>query len=203
MDRSYLVKRGMFICGVILGSATIVHADDEIMYDTDTGSWAVDTDGDTFPDVTEKLGGTDPFDAKDYPGADMNKGKKSTKITPQNVAGFPAASCRSGFRQAGSRLCISRLVQNAARYDIAILLCRDQRARVATYGDLFYLYLRTSLDATYNPRNKWIGNMVADDTALYGNRSITFNNDPDMWNFEGKAGKTNRRTYWCAHDDET
>jgi len=187
--------------------ATIVVAEE--LYDTDTETLLVDTDGDGYPDVTEKLGGTDPVNASDFPGADLGASAdaksalvKSTTKSTLAAAGFPTASCRPGFRQAGPRLCISQNVQNATRFDRATQRCRDIRSRVATYEDLFYLFIRTNLDATYNPLGKWIGNMTGDDQVMYGNRSITFNNDPDMWNFEGLANKSNNRNYWCAHDDE-
>lgn len=87
------------------------------------------------------------------------------------AAGFPAATCRSGYRQAGPRLCISTNVQNATQYDTAARRCRVQRGRVATYEDLYYLYIHSGLDASYNPSGKWIGNMVGDDRVLCGNRS--------------------------------
>jgi hypothetical protein len=166
----------------------------------------VDSDGDTFPDVTEELGGTDPFDASDYPGSEIDSSAdiqvKSLSKDQIASSGFPTSSCRSGFRQAGARLCISTNAQNATRYDAAAYRCRAKRARVATYEDLIYLYVYTSLDATYNPSGKWIGNMVGNDAVMYGDKSITYNNDPDIWNFEGVANKSNSRSYWCAHDDE-
>jgi hypothetical protein len=162
------------------------------MFDTDRGVLLVDTDGDGFPDLTESIEMTNPLDANDYPGSDA----------PDEAAdpGFPATSCRSGYRQAGSRLCISPNVHNAKTYANAIVYCRDRRGRVASYGDLRYLYVRTSLDAAYNPNGRWIGNFVDDDKALCGNRSITVNNDPDIGNFEGECNRFGNRNFWCAHD---
>ena len=120
--------------------------------------------------------------------------------TSMGVVCFPATSCRPNYRQVGSRLCISTNVQDAARFEVAMQRCRNQLGRVATYGDLFYLYITTTLDASYSPLEKWIGNIVQDNEVFYGNRAITFNNDPDMWDFEGTSSKTASRTYWCAHD---
>ena len=71
---------------------------------------------------------------------------------------------------------------------------------MASYEDFYYLYIHSNLDASYNPNGRWIGNMVADDNALCGNRDITFDGDPDRGNFEGTCNKTNNRPYWCAHD---
>jgi hypothetical protein len=112
-----------------------------------------------------------------------------------SAAGFPAAACRAGFVPAGPRLCISQLVQGAARFDTAMNRCRAQRGYVASYGDLFYLYVNTNLDATYNPNGKWIGpDLVGDDQALCGNRNITVNGDADQANFEGICNKADLRS---------
>ena len=162
-----------------------------------TSTYLVDSDLDSFPDQTEVLGGTDPLDAQDYPGANS---AQENQIQDSQIQIFPNPSCRSGFRAAGSRLCISTTTHNATRYDLAQAYCRTRFAHVASYEDLFYLYLHSSLDSSYNPNGKWIGNMINDDDAFVGNRTISSNNDPDMWNFEGHANKSDRRAYWCAHD---
>jgi hypothetical protein len=118
---------------------------------------------------------------------------------PVSAAGFPAANCRSGFRQAGPRLCISENVQAPAQFDTAMRLCRSQRAYVASYGDLYYLYVNTNLDANYNPNGRWIGpDLIADDRALCGNVNVP----PNQENFEGTCNKNDVRAYWCAHDDD-
>ena len=120
-----------------------------------------------------------------------------------SAVGFPTAICRVGFIQAGPRLCITQAVQNAAQFDTAMVRCRNKRARIATYGDLYYLYLNTTADATYNPNGKWLGeDLIQDDNALCGNRDITANGDSDQENFEGTCNKNDSRSYWCAHDDE-
>lgn len=117
-------------------------------------------------------------------------------------AAFPAGACRPGYIQAGPRLCISQFVQGAAQFDTAMRLCRNQFGRVATYGDLYYLYINTGLDANYSPNGKWLGeDLSADDLALCGNRDITVNGDGDQENFEGTCNKNDVRPYWCAHDD--
>jgi hypothetical protein len=168
------------------------------MFDTDRGVTLIDSDGDSFPDLTESIELTNPYDAASYPGSDLPE--EIDEASDFADPGFPASSCRSGYRQAGSRLCISTNVHNAASYANALVYCRDRRGRVASYGDLRYLYVRTSLDAAYNPSGRWIGNFVDDDRALCGNRSITTNNDPDIGNFEGECSRFDSRNYWCAHD---
>jgi hypothetical protein len=115
--------------------------------------------------------------------------------------GFPAATCRAGFTQRGARMCISAL-QNARTYQNATLQCRGIRSHVCTYADLAYVYDQTAADAAYNPDGRWIGNIVADDQVLCGNRTINMNNDPDEPNFEGTCNKNNVRAYWCCHDDD-
>ena len=183
----------------VLSTAPFLQAEELVSAKEDSLDQLIDSDGDSFPDLTEKLGGTDPFDISDFPGSETLAEEKALTA----AAGFPTATCRSGFRQAGARLCISSTTQNAARYEVASYRCRAKRARVATYEDLMYLYVYTSLDATYSPNGKWIGNIVGDDRVLFGNRSITSNNHSNIWNFEGVADKGNSRTYWCAHDDES
>lgn len=125
---------------------------------------------------------------------------------PASAAGFPTAACRPGYIQAGTRLCINEFEQNAAQFDTAMRLCRNQRGYVASYGDLFYLYANTALDAAFNPSGKWLGpDLVGDDVALCGNRNITANGDADINSAEGfetTCNKNDSRSYWCAHDDE-
>ena len=178
-------------------SVNAISADDQYM---------VDSDGDTYPDITEKIGGTDPLNPEDFPGKGSGGsdkasiGSTATGVVTESV-GFPRATCRAGFRTIG-RLCISYTLRPAMRYELASLYCRDRFARVASYEDLFYLYMRSNLDGFYNPNGRWIGNFAGDDTIFRGNRNITFNNDPDIWNFEGPANKSNNRRFWCAHDNE-
>jgi hypothetical protein len=85
-----------------------------------------------------------------------------------------------------------------------MLNCRNQYGRVATYGDLYYLYRNTIQDASYNPNGKWLGpELTADDQALCGNADITQDRDGDQSNFEGTCNKGDWwRAYWCAHDKE-
>ena len=120
-----------------------------------------------------------------------------------SAVGFPAATCRTGFREVG-RLCISINAFNARRFDEAVRTCRNQRARVASYGDLYYLYrTNSSLAATYNPNGKWLGpDLAYDDEALCGSRSITSSSDGDISNFENECSKFDSRAFWCAHDHE-
>ncbi len=170
----------------------------DAMFDTDRNMILKDSDGDGIPDLTETLEGTNPNDKSDFQG--VHGELEAANSTNVEAVGFPTTACRPGYRQVGSRLCISTNVQNATRYPWAQRRCRVQRGRMASYEDLYYLYIHSNLDASYNPNGRWIGNMVADDNALCGNRSITFNGDPDRDNFEGTCNKNNVRGYWCAHD---
>ncbi len=186
---------------VIALTATVGFGQPNPLYDTDRDLWLEDTDGDTFPNFTEELEGTNPNNPEDYPGADLPESENNEQALQANV-GFPRSTCRSGYRQAGSRLCISPDEENARTFANAATFCRDRRGRVCSYTDLRYLYVRTGLDASYNPSGNWIGNFTGDDQALCGNRSITFNNDPDIGNFEGTCNRFNSRSFWCCHDDE-
>jgi hypothetical protein len=48
---------------------------------------------------------------------------------------------------------------------------------------------------------RWIGpDLVGDDQALCGNRSITVDGDADTGNFEGICNKANNREFWCVLD---
>ncbi len=177
----------------------------EDTFDTDTGQTLLDSDGDTFPDLTETMGGTDLLNPEDYPGVSDGKGAEvvqTDSLATVESAGFPSSNCRSGYYSPPNapRLCINWNAQPSMRYDQAAVHCRDRSGRVATYEDLFYLYLRSPDDQWYNPNGRWIGNMHDDDDVFRGNKSITFDNDPDMWNFEGSSNKSDRRQFWCAHD---
>ncbi len=123
--------------------------------------------------------------------------------TAAYIANFRTATaspCRAGFQPAGARLCVSVNAHNAQTYANATTYCRDRRSRVASYGDLRYLYVRTAADAAYNVKGRWIGNFVDDDKALCGNRDITSDNDSDIGNFEGKCSRFDNRQFWCAYD---
>lgn len=120
-----------------------------------------------------------------------------------SAAGFPAPACRAGYIQAGTRLCIDQIPQQPTQFDTAVARCRARSGYVASYGDLYYLYVNTVFDANYNPNGRWLGpDLSGDDQALCGNRDITFNGDVDRENFEGTCNKNDSRTYWCAHDRE-
>lgn len=117
-------------------------------------------------------------------------------------AAFPAGSCRSGFVQAGVRLCISHTVQNATNWVGASLACTEKKGRICSYEDLSYIYYRTSLDASFSPNGKHLGNIVGDNQTLYGNKDITTDNDPDRYDFDAIGSWFDSRPYWCCHDDD-
>lgn len=134
--------------------------------------------------------------------SDAPEGEEAPEGTAEPMSGFAYASCRSGFTQAGSRLCISSTTKSANTYAYATYYCRSYKAHVCTYEDLTYLYYASSLDATYNPKDKWIGNMIDDDTVMCGNKTISSDGDSDIYNFEGTCSKTDKLAYWCCHDDD-
>lgn len=76
------------------------------------------------------------------------------------------------------------------------------RSHICTYEDFYYLFFMTSLDATYNPYQAWIGNLVSSDEALYGDKMITYDNDIDIGDFAGSGSMRALRAYWCCHDLE-
>ena len=166
---------------------------DEVAFDTDRGIWVFDSDGDTWPDLTEELSGTDIYDAADYPGSEL------LQNLPAALLDFPTNNCRSPFfSQQGLRLCISP-VKNAATYRFASASCSVIGGRVCDFEDLYYIYQQTGNDANFNPNGKWLGQITGDSRVLCGNRSVTFNNDPDINNFDGECSAGGVRTYWCCH----
>ncbi|PRQ05768.1 hypothetical protein ENSA5_00880 [Enhygromyxa salina] len=166
-----------------------------VAFDSDRQVYVFDRDGDEVPDITEALEGTDPLDPASKPGPG--------ELAPidEETAGFPRSSCRPGFRQAGSRLCISSSVENPTEYRWAVHICRNKHSEVCSYEDLTYLYINSKLDEFYNPRSKWIGHITVDDFVLCGNKDITYDWDPDWKNFEGTCHKNEKRRFWCCHDD--
>jgi hypothetical protein len=183
--------------GLVLAAAGAAAAPPDergIPYDTERGIYLVDTDGDTFPDLTEEIEKTDHYGERDFPGRQQAR-------RGQKASGFPNIVCRAGFQPAGSRLCISEEIQGNDRFADATFLCREQRAYVCGYEEIRFLYLRTNLDATFNVSGRWLGDWTGDDQVLCGNRSITSDNDPDIANFEGTCDRDDFRAYWCCHDD--
>lgn len=170
-------------------------------YDVERGIWLFDTDGDTFPDLTEELGGTDPADPASNPLALLEAAARSSDRSGDNKAGFTRRNCRSGFtwQPDAPHLCIS-LVDNATNYTQAAANCRARQARLCTYEDFDYLFIGTTYDANFNTFGQWLGDFTQDDYVNCGNASITFNNDPDIWNFEGTCAKGISLPYRCCHD---
>jgi hypothetical protein len=125
---------------------------------------------------------------------------KLEKPSMQSNAAVPSPTCRAGFRQIGNTLCISSDVQSADQFPNALFYCQDKRARVASYGDLYYLYWYARfLRSAYNANGRWIGpSLIGDDTALCGNSNT--DTDGQVFNFEGTCNKFDYRGYWCAHD---
>jgi len=153
-----------------------------------------DSDNDGTPDLTEIQEQTNPLDAEESPRA-------PAADVQARSSGVPTPSCPTGFRNIGQTLCISALPISARQFPVAVLTCKSARARVATYGDLFTLYVSTELEPLYNPLSRWIGpELVGDDQALCGNRNITVNGDVDIGNFEGLCAKTDTREFWCVRD---
>lgn len=154
-----------------------------------------DTDGDSYPDRTEEIGGTDPYDAASNPQALTRPSHFAAKDA------FPP--CRSGFTQRGLYLCVTGRYgpyPSSVRFELAAETCRNARARLCTYNDFFYIFNETSADASYNPYNTYIGNVVADDGVLCGNASVPYNNHPNIWNFEGNCGYSGANSFFCCYD---
>lgn len=199
----------IFVALVLAGAPLLADDSDasspSAYFDTDRQMWLVDTDGDGVVDLTEELEGTDPLDPKSFLGSDAETsdvGQDGSESGAFEKVGFARGSCRSGFQTppGADRLCIDQHEQSQRANINASRKCRDRFARVCTYEDLYYLYERSSLDASYNPNGMWVGGIQTDDIALCGNRSITFNNDPDRFDFEANCAKTTPRSYWCCHD---
>ncbi|WP_106391710.1 hypothetical protein [Enhygromyxa salina] len=165
-------------------------------FDEERQLYDYDRDADGYSDYAESLDGTDMNDPRSNAALD-------DAPEPDGLqADFPDGDCRSGFEHAGPRLCISEELAPQRRYFRAANFCRRRHSTVCSYEDLTYLYLNTDDDEYYNPKNKWIGNMVDDNQALCGNRSIDYDNDPDWRDFEGVCDKFDRRRFWCCHDDD-
>jgi len=63
------------------------------------------------------------------------------------------------------------------------------------------IVIGSSVDAIYDPSGgKWLGDFVQNDFVNCGDWSVTFNNDPNIWNFEGTCSKWEKHNYWCCHD---
>jgi hypothetical protein len=137
---------------------------------------------------------TDPGDAEDAPG--------TPAADFQAQSGVPTPSCGSIFRNIANLFCINTNPLAPARsFPEAAITCKQFKGRVATYLDLFAVYVLTTLETSYNPQGRWIGpELVGDDQALCGNRSITADGDADTGNFEGLCNKADRREYWCVID---
>ena len=166
---------------------------EELLFETDRNQWLAATDGDSWPDLTEELGGTDPYDAASNAGNLV-----AAELPSEKELDFPSSPCRGTFTQRGLRLCITGL-KTAATYRVASATCSVIGARVCGFEDLYYIYNQTAFDASYNPLGKWLGDFTADNRVLCGNKSITFNNDPDINDFDGECDSRQSRFYWCCH----
>jgi len=170
-------------------------------YDVETHQWLFDSDGDGFPDLTEEIGDTDPFDPHSNPRTEPAAGGEGVGVKLEKV-GFQQPACRVGFNSwpGAPRLCITA-TQNAALYEQAAVSCRTNFSRLCSYEDLSYLYINSNVDAAFDPSGgKWLGDFTANDVVNCGDQSVTFDNDPDIWNFEGACSKFERHPYWCCHD---
>jgi hypothetical protein len=114
----------------------------------------------------------------------------------------PIPSCPSIFRNIANLFCLNTNALFPARsFQEAAMTCKQFKGRIATALDLFAVYTLTTLEPFYNPQGRWIGpELVGDDQALCGNRSITVDGDPDTANFEGVCNKADRREWWCVID---
>jgi hypothetical protein len=110
------------------------------------------------------------------------------------LSAFPSGSCRSGYYQQGSRLCMTA-ARGPRTFPEAMFDCKVNFGRVADYSDWYYRYWRG--DGIRAPYGWWLGPITADDRALYVNNP----NTTEQVNFEGEAPRNDSRYYACAHDD--
>jgi hypothetical protein len=106
-------------------------------------------------------------------------------------------------------LCIHEVPRAPRVFLDAVTLCRNRGARIATLEDLQYVYdnLRITfpeLVPSYNPLNRWLGNVTGDNEALCGNSAVeTVGDIPGFrFDFDGRCSRRlpNSRSFWCAHD---
>lgn len=136
----------------------------------------------------------------DAPRRDNVRVLNATAPLIANFYSTQSDECQSGFTAVGTRVCISSNAAAPRTFANAQVYCRDRRARVADYGDLRYVFVRSALDPAYNPQGRWIGNFVDDDRVLCGNRQVSSDGDSDIGNFEGTCNRFNNREFWCAYD---
>jgi hypothetical protein len=99
------------------------------------------------------------------------------------------ASCRGGFSSEGTYLCMTG-VRGPNSFANAQLDCHDLSAHVANYHDWRYRLLRG--DGASAPVGFWLGDITADDTALYVNSTNT-------GNYDGETSRFDIRSYTCAY----
>ena len=109
--------------------------------------------------------------------------------------GFPQGSCRAGYFNFGPRLCMRDAAGlfGAQTYANAAAYCRSIHGRVATYEDWRYNILFGTGSGPFV--GDWLGQITADNTALYVNST-------DTGDFEAVTGRFNSRFFFCAHDDD-
>ena len=113
----------------------------------------------------------------------------SEEAAPQH--GIPSGSCRFGYGQQGSRLCMTGL-RGPNSFANAMIDCMDLSGRVADYHD--WRYRRFRGDGVAAPVGWWLGPITADNRALF----VNLPNDAD---FDGETSRFDSRFYACAHDD--
>jgi hypothetical protein len=67
------------LCQMIGNSYAEENTNNDSHYDTERGIVLDDIDGDTWPDVTEELRGTDPQDSESFPGPKKNYWTKTVE----------------------------------------------------------------------------------------------------------------------------
>ena len=108
----------------------------------------------------------------------------------QPAHGIPAGTCRTGYVQQGPRLCMTGF-QTATSFTNAQLRCMDIRGRVADYHDWRYRIFRG--DGVSPPVGIWLGEITADNTALFVNQNV-------VSDFDGETSRFDTRSFVCAHD---
>jgi peptidyl-Asp metalloendopeptidase len=114
----------------------------------------------------------------------------ATTVAAFRPIGTPASTCRSGYVQQGTWLCMTGS-RGPASFANASLDCMDSGGRVANYHDWRYRIFRG--DGTPGPTNAWLGPITADNTALFVNSS-------NVADFDGETSRFDIRSYACSHD---
>jgi hypothetical protein len=120
---------------------------------------------------------------------------------PGTAPSFEQGRCHTSFVQIQS-LCITPDVQKPLSFANAQVNCRRifGTSRVANYADYRFIFLTISGRAFFNPDGLWLGIQTGDNLALFGNRPVRSDTDPNIGDFDGEGSRFDPRGYRCAYD---